>query len=160
MELANIEKLLDAYFEGETSLTEEALLRDYFTSGNVAPHLQGYIPMFEGFSEAKEERLEKEITILQPKKNTSFRSWSIAASVVVLLGISSFWYFNNNAKGLTAEQEEALMAYNEAKQTMLLLSESLNKGASKVSYIDEFIQNTATINIINQFNETKNKILK
>ncbi|MEZ4779521.1 MAG: hypothetical protein R2786_09100 [Flavobacteriaceae bacterium] len=160
MELANIEKLLDAYFEGTTSLAEEATLKNYFSSGKVAPHLQGYIAMFEGFSEAKKERLEKEIIVLQTPKSTSFRNWSIAASVVVLLGISSFWYFNNNSKNLTAEQEEALMAYNQAKETMLLLSESLNKGTSKVSYIDEFTENTATINIINQFNESKNLILK
>ena len=157
MELANIEKLLDAYFEGETSLTEESLLSDYFTSGNVAAHLQGYIPMFESFSEAKKETLSKDVTIVSQKQH-SFWKWGIAASIVLLLGISSILYFNNSS--LTAEQEEALMAYNEAKQTMLLLSESLNKGTSKIGYIDQFAENTATINIINQFNESKNLILK
>lgn len=159
MELANIEKLLEAYFEGNTTLAEETKLRNYFTSGKVASHLQGYIPIFEGFSEAKKERFEKDIAITQAIRPTFFRKWSIAASVVLLLGISSVLYFNNQ-NGLSAEQEEALMAYNKAKETMFLLSESLNKGTSKVTYINEFTENTATINLINQFTETKNKFLK
>ena len=149
MELANIEKLLEAYFEGHTSLAEETTLRTYFTSGDVASHLQGYIPLFEGFLEAKKERFEKEIEIPKLSKQPFLSKWRMAASVLILLGISSILYFNSQ-KGLTAEQEDALIAYNKAKETMLLLSESLNKGTSKVSYIDEFTENTATINLINQ----------
>ena len=48
MELANIESLLDSYFEGETSLDQENILRDYFSSANVAPHLMAYQDLFVG----------------------------------------------------------------------------------------------------------------
>ncbi len=158
MELAKITKLLDAYFEGNTSLAEETQLREFFSSGNVPEHLQGYTAMFASFQEAKAETFEKEITLPLESKSTNFWKWSIAASVVLFLGISSFMYFNNNS--LSAEEEEALMAFNQAKETMLLLSENLNKGTSKIGYIDEFSENTATINLINQFTKSKNLILK
>ncbi|MEZ4857898.1 MAG: hypothetical protein R2781_03735 [Flavobacteriaceae bacterium] len=157
MELANITKLLEAYFEGNTSLAEEQQLRAYFESGNVAAHLQGYIPLFSSFTEAKTESLSKEL-VLPSQKQKTFWKWSVAASFAVLLGLVGFMYFNNNS--LSAAEEEALMAYTQAKETMLLLSESLNKGTSKVTYINEFTENTATIHLINQFTESKNLILK
>ena len=46
MELSNIKKLLDNYLEAETSLAEEKELEAYFLSGNVAPELEEYIPLF------------------------------------------------------------------------------------------------------------------
>ncbi|HAT67156.1 MAG TPA: hypothetical protein DCS66_21605 [Flavobacteriaceae bacterium] len=158
MELAKITKLLDAYFEGNTTLAEEAQLRDFFSSGSVPEHLQGYTALFASFQEAKKETFEKEIKLPSERKQNNFWKWSIAASVALLVGISSYMYFNNN--GLSAEEEEALMAFNQAKETMFLLSENLNKGTQKVTFINEFSENTATINLINQFTESKNLILK
>ena len=55
MELANIESLLDSYFEGETSLDQENILRDYFSSANVAPHLMAYQDLFIGLKNAQKE---------------------------------------------------------------------------------------------------------
>ncbi|MBW2938085.1 hypothetical protein KXJ69_08200 [Aureisphaera sp. CAU 1614] len=158
MELAKITKLLDAYFEGNTTLAEEAQLREFFSSGNVPEHLQGYTALFASLQEAKKETFEKEIKLPLESKQNNFWKWSIAASVALLVGISSYMYFNNN--GLSAEEEEALMAFNQAKETMFLLSENLNKGTQKVTFINEFSENTATINLINQFTESKNLILK
>ena len=55
MELANIESLLDFYFEGETSLDQEKILRNYFSSANVAPHLMAYQGLFVGLKNAQKE---------------------------------------------------------------------------------------------------------
>jgi len=158
MELAKVEQLLEAYFEGNTSLVEENQLRDYFNSKEVAPHLAGYTALFVGFSIAREETSSREIEILTPTKNRRFFNWSIAASVALLLGVGA-WYFNNGT-GLSQEEQEALMAYNEAKQTMLLLSESLNKGTAPMEELAAFGEGAASLNIINQFTETKQRILK
>lgn len=40
MELVKIEDLLEKYFQGETSIAEENELRNYFSSSNVAQHLE------------------------------------------------------------------------------------------------------------------------
>jgi hypothetical protein len=53
MELANIEKLVAKYENAETTLKEETILRDYFLSDNVAPHLEEYQLMFTYFQASK-----------------------------------------------------------------------------------------------------------
>ncbi|WP_456441708.1 tetratricopeptide repeat protein [Psychroserpens sp.] len=48
----------------------------------------------------KEEQdiLKKQLQDFEAEKNSAFnyKNWLVAASVVVLLGMSSFWYFNNS----------------------------------------------------------------
>ena len=158
MELAKIPALLEKYFEGNTTLAEETQLKEFFTRGEVPPNLVQYKPLFEGFAIAREEKLSKQIALPKEKDTSSFWKWGIAASFVLLLGISSAFFFGNT--GLSQEEQEALAAYNNAKETMLLLSENLNKGASKVTYFEEFSENASTLQVINQFNETTSKYLK
>lgn len=158
MEYDKISQLLSAYFEGNTTLEEETLLREYFSSNEVSDDLRPYAPIFVTQVTAKEERSTRTVEIPAEGAKFTFRKWSIAASIAVVLGMSSLLYFQND--GLTSEQKEALLAYNQAKETMYLLSENLNKGTSKVTYINEFAEGAATMNLINQFTESKNKILK
>lgn len=158
MELAKIHQLLEAYFEGNTTLEEETRLQQYFTSEEVAADLLPYAPIFASQVVAREEKSSTEIEIPSEMPKHNFWKWSIAASIVVVLGVSSFLFIQKD--GLSSEQSEALAAYNQAKETMYLLSENLNKGTSKVTFINEFAEGAATINLINQFTESKNKILK
>jgi hypothetical protein len=57
MELTKIEILIEKYFQGETSIAEEKELRSYFSTSNVAPHLEQYKAMFGYFTEAKKTRI-------------------------------------------------------------------------------------------------------
>ena len=146
MELANIERLLEAYFEGETSLEQENSLRDYFAGNNVVPHLAAYQSLFVGLKAAQEEVSEREV-ILPEVTNTSNRRWwlSVAASAVIILGVVGLQFSDSNQ--LTSEEEYALAEFNKTKETLLLLSKSFNKG-------------TGELLAIGQFTEAKNKILK
>ena len=56
MESVKIKKLLEAYFEGTTTLAEEKLLQDYFNNERVADDLIQYQPIFAGLKVAKAER--------------------------------------------------------------------------------------------------------
>jgi hypothetical protein len=49
METENIKQLLNLYFDGQTSLSEERLLHDYFRRRRVAEELKPYRPMFRYF---------------------------------------------------------------------------------------------------------------
>ena len=46
----------------------------------------------------EQDTLKKQLQDFEAEKNSAFnyKNWLVAASVVVLLGISSFWYFNNS----------------------------------------------------------------
>ena len=68
MELGNIEKILEKYFEATATVDEERTLRAYFSQEEVAPHLEQYKPMFNYFSMAKEEKYTKQVP-LKPRVN-------------------------------------------------------------------------------------------
>lgn len=152
MELNKIEDILEKYFQGETSIAEENQLKEYFSSPNVAQHLEQYKPMFGYFSQAKEQKSTYEIPLQSKKRNVAWLS--IAASAVVLLGIGTY-FFMSEQKNTTAvasktelgtydDPEEALKATQKA---LALLSNNVNVGIESVQYINEFEQ-------------SKNKIFK
>ena len=147
MELAKIESVLDAYFEGETSLAEEKMLREYFSGTKVAPHLEAYKNLFIGLKNAQAEVSERDV-ILPEVTNTSNRRWwlSVAASVVIVLGVVGL-QFSGNANQFTSEEQQALAEFNKTKETLLLLSKSFNKGTGELA-------------VLGEFTKAKNKILK
>ena len=53
MELVKIDYLVEKYFQGETSIAEEKELRSYFSSLDVAPHLEQYKAVFGYFTKQK-----------------------------------------------------------------------------------------------------------
>lgn len=129
MELDNIERLLEKYFEATTSVAEEQTLRQYFAQDEVAPHLKQYQPMFAFFSNAKEERYTKQVP-LKPRKN--YYKWiSVAAVAVLIFGI----YFGNEYQ----ERKKAEYAYQETKKAFELLAENFGRGTEKVAYLQEFV---------------------
>lgn len=151
MALDRIEKLIDKYFEGETSIAEENELKTYFSSFDVAQHLQQYKPVFGYFSQAKAEEFKAEIPLNTKKRNVAV--WlSIAASFVIMLGVGTFMYLNTieeipstaTAYGTYDDPEKALA---ETEKALALVSEHLNTGIESVSYI-------------NEYNNSKNKIFK
>ena len=133
MELDNIEKLLEKYFEASTTVVEEEELRDYFSQEKVATHLEQYKPMFNYFSMAKEERYTKQVPL---KPSVNYYKWiSVAAVAVLTFGI----YFGNQyQENKRLEQERAAYAYQETKKAFELLAENFNRGTEKVAYLKEF----------------------
>lgn len=142
MELDKLEILLEKYFEGETSIAEENQLKDYFSSSNVAQHLEQYKPLFGYFSASKQQEFTQEIPFVSvSKKKKRAGSWmSIAASVVVLLGAGTFTYFNYDS---TQSQElgtydDPEVAFRETQKALSLLSQNVNVGMESVQYIQEY----------------------
>ncbi|WP_291864419.1 hypothetical protein [Maribacter sp.] len=133
MELNNIEKLLEKYFDATTTVAEEETLRTYFSQESVATHLEQYRPMFQYFSTTKEEQFTKQLA-LKPRNNYS--KWiSVAAVAVIAFGL----YFGNTyQEQKLAEQKEAQYAYNETKKALDLLAQNFSKGTQKVAYLNEF----------------------
>jgi len=152
MELNKIENLLEKYFQGETTIAEEKELREYFSSPNVAQHLEQYKSMFGYFSLAKEQKSTYEIPLQTKKRNVAWLS--IAASAVILLGIGTYYFAREQSTttaiasktelGTYDDPEEALKATQKA---LALLSNNVNVGIESVQYIKEYEQ-------------SKNKIFK
>lgn len=134
MELARIEQLVVKYDNAETTLQEEAILRDYFLSDNVAPHLEEYQMMFAYFQTSQDETFTKTLEFKQEKRR-NYKWLSIAASVVLLFSIYTSGIFEIASKGdgetissldeLTVTQR---FHYDQAEKALKMLSGSLNKG--------------------------------
>ena len=135
MESIKIEQLLEAYFEAETTLEEEKILREYFNSGDVEDHLKVYQSFFVGLGSARNEVLKKELQL--PEKKVIPMNWwyGIAATVAVMFVVAGTLFTD---PGLSQEEQEALAALNKSKEAMMMLSESFNKGTEKLAVLDQF----------------------
>lgn len=165
MVLNNIEKLLEKYENGETSLKEEQVLKNYFTSDTVAPHLEMYKPMFEYFLVNKQEQFTKDVPLTliskKAKRNFNYKWISVAAVAVLMLGfyfnepiVSSY---NEYTYGTYSEPEEAL---NELSNSLAMISSHFNKGTSTVSYLNEVNKGTSTLGYLNEIENTTSIIFK
>ena len=141
MEPSKIEFILEKYFEGETNIAEENELRTYFSSLNVAQHLQQYQPLFGYYVAEKEQKMaqKRPLRLTSSTKSRKLTLLSIAASVVVLIGAGTFTFFNYNNSpeelGTYDSPEEAFVATQKALD---LLSENVNVGINSVQHIQEF----------------------
>ena len=145
MELAKIEKLLDAYFEGNTSLEEERILRNYFTQDIVPANLQEYKLMFDYFANSKAEVSSQPIQVKPIKKAWNLKWLSIAASLLLLFSI---YKINLNTSDFSdKERAAAQKAYVESQKAFKLISKSLQRGNGAIAYAQDY-------------QVTKNKIFK
>jgi hypothetical protein len=149
MALDRIENLIEKYFNGETSIAEENELKVYFSSTNVAQHLEQYQPIFGYFSQAKTEQFKATIPI--QNKNRKRIVWlSIAASIVVLFGIGTFMYNQTNDEiefeGCNANDNPEVVL-KETQKALDLVSQKINTGVVSIGYI-------------NEYNNSKNRIFK
>lgn len=147
MELSEIEKLLERYDEGETSLAEERKLKEYFLKGDVPEHLRSYQLMFTFAAKQAGEKLENTPKISSQTRENWYTWSSIAAIFIVALGI---FFFNESSQRMhesdMASIEEEI-ALQKAKETLTMVSQFMNEGKSDLVYLKEF-------------NNTKNKIIQ
>ena len=138
MELTKIDLLINKYFDAETTLAEEQQLRDYFNSGNVAPHLQQYAPMFCFFAEEEDLSYNRP---LQFEAKPDYRRWfSVAAAVIVVAGGFTWFYINGETAGRQdmGTYNNPEVAFRETQKALNMLSKNVNVGVESMSYIGEY----------------------
>lgn len=138
MELTKIEELLARYDEGNTTLAEESVLKDYFTKEEVPPHLNEYQSLFTYTVKAKTNTFNKDVPYINKRRRFAFTG--IAASIVIAIGL--FVALNNPEEELSEQHlgtiENPEEAYLKAKETLLLVSGALNFGKEELTYVEEF----------------------
>lgn len=149
MEYQKIKTLLERYFQGETSVEEERLLRRYFSGEGVDQRLRQYAPLFRLFYREQQEKLDEnkagQILAQLPagpanRISLSTRRYSrllqIAASLVLIVGL--YWAYQYRqpveqtaevdwSKYEITDEREAL---DITRNALLKVSKSLNEGAS------------------------------
>ena len=161
MVLNSIEKLLEKYDNGETTLQEEQQLKNYFSQETVAPHLEVYKSMFQYFLHTHEEQFTKDVP-LKPRKTYTLYKWiSVAAIAVLMFGI---YTQVDNSRSLSDLSDEELYAYNQTMEVFNLVSSKLNQGSESMNALNmvssNFIKGAENIAYISEFSKTTNKFLK
>jgi hypothetical protein len=145
MNLLEIEKLLDKYFEGETSLAEEQQLREFFTSGNIPEkwkNLEGFFTYISlekeqmltdpGFDDkvmasVRESRMAKLIDLHRP-----WIYWIAGAAASILILVAVFVKFDPFTNKIEDTYKDPQTAYFEAKKILLFVSTKFNQGTKNL----------------------------
>lgn len=148
MELKEIQQLLQAYFNGESTLDDERKLENYFQSGYVASEVAEYAEFFGGISEltgtVDDSTIEEDVMdfILENehKEKTKYLGmWKmvtgIAASIIIVLG--GFLFYQQKQKPFDDTFENPDQAYAYAQQTLQFVSGKYNKGIAGLSNFEK-----------------------
>jgi hypothetical protein len=146
MDSEQIKILIEKYFEGETSLEEEAELSTYFNSDRVGEELKTYQPLFAFF------KIEKQIVLPQKTQDAKIVSFDFRKvlkisriAAILVLAASSFWWFNKqkvvlndtsivavlDKNDLNDTEESPEIAYQKAKAALMLVSSKMKRGTDK-----------------------------
>ncbi|MTI32703.1 hypothetical protein [Xanthovirga aplysinae] len=155
MESKVVEKLLERYYEGNTSEGEEHKLRAYFEGEDVPNHLKPVQLQFKYFQNASLEKLEdhsfekKVIDKIRAQSSherkfnllgLNFSKLSIAASLLLLLGyffLAQPDFFKREDSITKSTVNDPEQAYLETQKALLLISQKLNKGNRELKKIED-----------------------
>ena len=158
MESKKIERLLEKYEHGDTTLQEEAQLKHYFSTETVAPHLEAYRSLFAYFLSEKQLSYQRPLAVTRSKPN-KYR-WLAAAAVVTIM-FSAFMTLTPRDEFIKLSNEEQF-AYNETLKAFDLISNQMNKGAAPLSALNmistSFNKGQQNIVFLEEFKNSTNKI--
>ena len=160
MELTKVEALLEKYFEGQTTLGEENMLKFYFTKEELPEHLEVYKSMFRYYDEQVIETIIRNNSISLPPKLKLKKLWiqvGIAASIVFIIGV----FVNDKyAYEDLGTYKDPKVALKETKKILYMVSSLINKGQKNLVHLNEFKSASGYLIPLNELNKSKNSILK
>lgn len=151
MNFKEIEDLLEKFYEGTSTPSEERKLREFFSGSEIPPHLSSHADLFRYYEEAAREELPdpefedkflasidktRTIPLISTRKRVMYIT-GIAATLILLAGL--VFTFRNDVflrpTKITTEQE---LAYRQVKKALSMVSANLNAGLVHVRKLDNF----------------------
>jgi hypothetical protein len=174
MEYKEIENLLNRYLEGESTLQEEALLKEYFSQPVIQVEHHEMQEMFRYFDVAKQHSAppfdvatELNAVIENEWKKESvnrFRplyAWIGSAAAVLVISFGLSQYLSKPEPVIKDTYKDPKLAYLETKQALMKVSRIMNRNTAKLKYLSnmdasfEQVQKVAKIDKI--VNSVKNQ---
>lgn len=158
--IAEIRKLLDRFYTGETTLEEEQILQDYFSSTSIPEELMPDRDLFRSLgtsdSVAVPEDLNQKILdvidqqekkVVRTRRISVFSLSGLAAGLLVVIALY-MGYFRADRPGMLAHQmsdtyENPQDAYEEARKTLAYVSAKLNTGTSGLEHVKQVSKTTS-----------------
>ncbi len=153
MDYNKINTLLEKYWNCETTLEEESLLRKYLSASDIPADLKEISPLFQYYksqsglkvSKGFEEKVLNEIESKEKKGKQRYLHiyYKVAAAAILILFFVTihqrFIAVRENATVLVQDTfDDPQKALDETKKTLLLVSEKWNKGKNNIIRLSEF----------------------
>lgn len=145
-------KLLERYYNGETDIREEKILYHHFAckERNEPDYETDRLLMMltQSLKEKQHAALDIEGNLsayiddqlthsFVKRFRTSINRYAVAAAVAVLVGMTALLFYLHYANKPADTFSDPYLAYQEAKKTLLYVSEKLNTGMEPLSNIDK-----------------------
>ncbi|MEN8157600.1 MAG: hypothetical protein ABFS10_11675 [Bacteroidota bacterium] len=159
--LEKIGLMLERFYQGETTLEEEKLLQDYFSSTTVPEELLPDRELFQNFASTggsvplpgdlnkkilntidREERREE-----RTKRISLYSLSGLAAGLLALIAVYLFFLRTDRPALFASQQvmdtyEDPMDAYEEAKRTLAYVSVKLNQGSGELRHVQHVSKTT------------------
>jgi hypothetical protein len=152
MDYNRISVLLEKYWEGETTLEEEAVLREFFSTPqpDLPEALQEAAPMFQYFH--REATKVWEVPPVKVVKLSPFRHWMKYAAVLLVavgIGYALKQQGHRQQEVIIAMKQQEMndpqRALDETKKALRLLAKNLHKGTSQMQKLSYFNDATSLV---------------
>jgi hypothetical protein len=150
MEYHEIEEILNRFLEGESTLEEEAMLKEYFSQDGLPDEQREMQELFRYLNDAKQESappfdvsanlnslIEKE---WQKETRSRFRrviAWAASVAAVLVLSVGIFQYINKPEAVIKDTYKDPKLAYLETKRALMLISRTMNHNTAKFKYLSK-----------------------
>ena len=151
-DMETINKLLDLYFDGETTVAQEQELKQYFASDDIADEHKIYQPLFEAFANERQELYHENLPKIKPQPYYKRRLFvsivsvaAVAASVLLIFGIFSEMQ-NSDFVVINGKRiDNKALAMQTAKEKLIRISEKLELGFKSVESINKIGESLNTL---------------
>jgi len=171
MEYHEIEEILNRYLEGETTLEEESLLKEYFSQTGLPADQHDLQEMFRYFNEARQESappfdVSANLNSLidnewKKETRTRFRqvlAWAVSAAAVLVLSFGIYQYLNKPETVVKDTYKDPKMAYLETKRALLLISRTMNHNTANLRYLSKVDESFNHMKQISKIDKVVNSV--
>ena len=150
MEYQTIEEILNRYFEGESTLEEETMLKEYFSHSDFPAEHRGMKELFQYFDEANREAIPDldisshldSVIENEWKKETRNRfrhvvAWVGSAAAVLVLTFGIYQYMEKPETVIKDTYKDPKMAYLETRRALMMVSRTMNRNTANLKYLSK-----------------------
>jgi hypothetical protein len=170
--LEEIRKMLDRFYQGETTLEEEKMLEDYFASTKVPEELIPDKDLFQAMSTGNEsipvpsdlnqkiigalDQVEKKAT--RTRRISLYSLSGLAAGLLIMIAVYLFYFRTEETTLLGSSQmedtyDDPMEAYEEAKRTLAYVSAKLNNGTSELEHVKQIRKTAEPLKSLSKINK-------
>lgn len=170
--IEDIRRMLDRFYQGETSLEEEKMLEDYFSTTPVPESLIPDKDLFQSFGTtgksvivpedlnqkilASLDQVERKAT--KTRRISLFSFSGLAAGLLVMIAVYLFYIRTDRPSLLASNQmtdtfEDPMDAYEEAKRALTYISAKLNNGTSELEHVKQVSKTAVPVNSLSKINK-------